>query len=149
LANGGVAAMAGILAAYFTGYHALFALVMAGALSAATADTLSSELGTLYGKHFYNILNFKKAIKGENGVVSVAGTLIGIAGSAMIAIVFSIGYGWDHRFYWIIVAGTTGNYTDSFLGATLERKGILKNDAVNFVNTLAGGLSAFILMKIF
>ena len=149
LANGGVAAIAGISAAYFTRQEELFAFLMAGALSAATADTLSSELGTLYGKQFYNILNFKKDTRGENGVVSLAGTLIGIAGSTMIAIIFSIGYGWDNRFYWIIIAGTVGNYTDSFLGATLERKQILKNNAVNFFNTLAGALTAFILMKIF
>ena len=148
VANGGVAAIAGILASYFTPQEELFALVMAGALSAATADTLSSELGRLYGKQFYNILNFKKDTRGENGVVSLAGTLIGIAGSAMIAIIFSIGYGWDNRFYWIIIAGTVGNYTDSFLGATLERKQILKNNAVNFFNTLAGALAAFVLMKI-
>ena len=81
-------------------------------------------------------------------MVSLAGTLIGIAGSTMIAIIFSIGYGWDNRFYWIIIAGTVGNYTDSFLGATLERKQILKNNAVNFFNTLAGALAAFVLMKI-
>jgi uncharacterized protein (TIGR00297 family) len=149
IANGGVAAIAGILAFVFTGKQELFALLAAGALSAATADTLSSELGTLYGRQFYNILSFKKDTRGENGVVSLEGTFIGIAGSAMIATVFSMGYGWDFRFYWIIVAGTIGNCVDSFLGATLERKQLLPNDAVNFINTLAGALTAFILIRIF
>jgi len=148
-ANGGVAAIMGILASLFTNQEELFALMMAGALSAATADTFSSELGTLYGKKFYNILSFKKDARGENGVVSLEGTLIGIAGSVMIATVFSIGYEWDYRFCWIITAGTIGNFTDSFLGATLERQQILKNDVVNFVNTLAGAFTAFSLMKIF
>jgi len=147
MANGGVAAIAGILASYFTTQVELFALMMAGALAAATADTLSSELGTLYGKQFYNILNFKKDTRGENGVVSLEGTLIGMAGSAIIATVFSIGYGWDDRFCWIIIAGTTGNFADSFLGATLERKQILKNDAVNFINTLAGAFTVYILIE--
>jgi uncharacterized protein (TIGR00297 family) len=148
IANGGVAAIAGILACFFTMQEELFALMMAGALSAATADTLSSELGTLYGKQFYNILNFKKDTRGENGVVSLEGTVIGFAGSAMIATIFSVGYGWDYRFFGVIIAGTIGNYTDSLLGATLERKQLLKNDVVNFINTLAGTLAAYIFMKI-
>ncbi len=148
IANGGLAAIAGILACFFPAKEALFALMMAGALSAATADTLSSELGTWYGKQFYNMLNFKKDTKGENGVVSLEGTVIGVAGSAMIATMYSVGYGWDCRFFLVIIAGTIGNFTDSFLGATLERKQLLKNDAVNFINTLAGALAAYILMKI-
>jgi len=147
LANGGMAAIAGILASYFTLQEELFAMIMAGALSAATADTLSSELGIVYGRQFYNILNFKKDTRGENGVVSLEGTLIGIAGSAMIATIFSIGYGWDYRFFGIIIAGTIGNCTDSFLGATFERKQILKNDSVNFINTLTGAFSAYILIE--
>lgn len=147
IANGGVAAIAGVMASLFTRQKELFVLMMAGALSAAMADTLSSELGTLYGKQFYNILNFKKDSRGENGVVSLEGTLIGVAGSTIMATVFSIGYGWDERFFWILIAGTIGNYTDSFLGATLERNQILKNDAVNFINTLTGAFTSYFLFK--
>jgi uncharacterized membrane protein len=57
LANGGVAALFGLLMLLVAGPIApLFAVLMAAALSSAMADTLSSELGTVYGSRFYNII---------------------------------------------------------------------------------------------
>jgi uncharacterized membrane protein len=41
---------------------------------------------------------------------------------------------------WIVVAGFAGNLADSILGASLERKGWLKNDQVNFLNTLIAAI---------
>jgi uncharacterized protein (TIGR00297 family) len=143
LANGGVAAICGILAYLVPDHKMLLLLMMAASLSSAAADTLSSELGTLYGKRFYNILTFRKDTRGENGVVSLEGTLLGLAGSVIIAGIHAVAYGYGSAFITIIVAGTLGNITDSLLGATLERKGYIRNDAVNFLNTLVGALIAF------
>jgi len=42
----------------------------------------------------------------------------------------------------VTAAGTVGGIVDSLLGATLERRGLLNNDGVNFTNTLAGALAA-------
>ena len=42
----------------------------------------------------------------------------------------------------IVLAGTVGNLVDSIIGATWERRGVIKNDAVNFLNTLAASLAA-------
>jgi uncharacterized protein (TIGR00297 family) len=110
------------------------------------ADTLSSELGTVYGKNFYNIITFKKDQKGLDGVVSLEGTLIGIAGSVVVAAIYCAGFGWTEHFIWIMLAGTTGNITDSVLGATLERKNLINNDVVNFLNTLVGAVVILLLM---
>jgi uncharacterized protein (TIGR00297 family) len=136
LANGGVAALAGLLAWLYPSQSIMWQMAAAAALASASADTLSSELGNLFGKRFYNILTFKKDKRGLNGVVSLEGTLWGIAGSAMIAVIYSVGYGYTGHALWIILAGTVGNLTDSVLGASLERKGLLSNDWVNGLNTL-------------
>lgn len=140
-ANAGVAGIAGLLALFLPEKNQLFQLMIAGSFSAATADTLSSELGNLYGKRFYNVLTFKKDQRGLNGVISLEGTLCGVAGSCLIAFLYSITFGFQH-FIWIVVAGTAGNLADSYLGATVERRGWLGNNAVNFLNTLVGALIA-------
>lgn len=141
LVNGGVAALAGLLAWLNPHQAALWQLAAAASLASASADTLSSEMGSIYGKSFYNILTFKKDKCGLDGVISLEGTLWGIAGSALIALIFVIAYGYSVLALWIVFAGFIGNMTDSILGASLERKGWLKNDQVNFLNTLTGALA--------
>jgi uncharacterized protein (TIGR00297 family) len=140
LANAGTAALCGILILMFPGYAHVFQLMMAASFASATADTLSSELGMIYGKRFFYIMTLKPDIRGLDGVISAEGTLIGVAGSVIIAVVYIIGFGWNVNFVWIIFAGTLGNLTDSVLGAVFERKGLMGNNAVNFLNTLTAAL---------
>lgn len=148
-ANAGVAAIAGLLIILFPQLANLLLPAMAAAFASATADTLSSELGMVYGKRFLNIITFKADHCGMDGVVSLEGTLIGIAGSCIIALVYAIGFGWDIGFLFIVIAGTVGNLTDSILGALLERKGLLGNNTVNFLNTLAAALAVMLLHGLF
>jgi uncharacterized protein (TIGR00297 family) len=142
LANGGVAAITGVLTWYIPAQTELLRIMMAASLASAMADTLSSELGMVYGRRFYNIITLKKDERGLNGVISAEGTLIGLVGSAIIAVVYAIGFGWNNDFLIILIAGTIGNLSDSILGALLERKHYLNNDAVNFLNTLIAALAA-------
>jgi uncharacterized protein (TIGR00297 family) len=148
MANGGMAALLGALAWYLPVKTQLLQLMMAGSLAAATADTLSSELGTVYGSRFYNVLNFKKDKRGLDGVISLEGTLIGLAGAVLIAVVYAVGFGWSISFCWIMLAGLIGNLADSVLGATLERKQLIGNNTVNFLNTLTGALICLLLSKL-
>jgi uncharacterized protein (TIGR00297 family) len=140
IANGGVAAIMGALVYFIPEKAELFRLMMAASLASAMADTLSSELGMIYGRGFYNIITLKREEKGLDGVISLEGVVIGIIGSAIIALIYGFGFDWDVRILFIIIAGTIGNLSDSVLGALLERKHYLNNDAVNFLNTLIAAL---------
>jgi uncharacterized protein (TIGR00297 family) len=160
IANAGVAAIAGLMAVLIPACRSLFFLMVAGALSSAAADTLSSELGMVYGRRFFNILTWKPDERGLDGVISAEGLFIGMVGSALIAIVYGLclTWGpdsvrflrpvWDSRVFIVVIAGTIGNLADSWLGALFERRGFLSNNAVNFLNTLiaagcAGALVRF------
>ncbi|WP_413667755.1 TIGR00297 family protein [Mucilaginibacter sp. Mucisp86] len=140
LANAGTAALCGVLILALPAHANILQLMMAASFASATADTLSSELGMVYGKRFFNIITLKPEVRGLDGVISVEGTLIGVIGSVIIAIVCAIGMGWTTNFICIIVAGTLGNLTDSVLGAVFERKGLINNNSVNFLNTLIAAL---------
>jgi uncharacterized protein (TIGR00297 family) len=146
LANGGIAAILGILAFLCPLHHDLYSGMLAASLASATSDTLSSELGILYGRRTINILTGKPDERGADGVISLEGLLIGLAGSAIIAATHTtIGASAPNpaRTAAIItLSGLFGNLADSLLGATLERKGLLSNDVVNFCNTAIAALFA-------
>ncbi len=144
-ANGGAAAIFGALSFLFPQHVHLLQLMLAASLASATADTISSELGVVYGGHFYNIRTFEKDTRGLDGVVSWEGTLLGVLGSCAIALVYAAGFGFNKAFLWIVVAGTFGNLLDSFLGATMERAHRVGNNGVNFLNTVAAALAAGLL----
>lgn len=148
IANGGVAALLGLFGWLHPAYLPIALLMMAGSLASATADTLSSELGTIYGKRFYNVLTLKEDKQGLDGVISLEGTLIGVAGAFLIATVYAIGLGWSSNLLLIVIAGVAGNLTDSILGASLERRGLMKNNTVNFLNTLTGALVCLLMIKL-
>ena len=145
-ANAGMAAILSILVFIFPTHLNLLQILIAACFSSATADTLSSEMGNIYGRKYFNILNFKKDSRGLNGVISLEGTLFGLAGSVIIAAIYAFVFGGWQQCLIIIVAGTIGNLSDSILGATVERTGTIGNNAVNFINTAIAAASAFLLM---
>jgi len=142
LANAGIAGLLGLLAWRWPPAAPLAHLMLAGSFAAATADTLASELGNVYGRRYYNVLTLRPDVRGLNGVVSLEGTALGLAGTAALAAAYCLGAGWGPAFGYLLVAGTAGNLADSVLGATVERRGIIGNNAVNFLNTLTGALVA-------
>ena len=141
LANAGVAGALGLLSWQFPAFAPLGSLMLAGSFAAATADTLASELGNVYGRRYYNVWTWRPDTRGLDGVVSLEGTLLGMAGSALLAATYCLATHWGSAFWWLLAAGTAGNFGDSLLGATLERRHWLGNDAVNGLATLIGALT--------
>lgn len=133
-ANGGIPAFFSFVALLFPEFTSLTYAATA-AIAAALSDTLSSELGNIYGVRYVDILNFKKGNRGEDGVISLEGTLFGVVGSLLIAVLFGILTTNYFVILPITIAGFAGNLMDSYLGATLQRKGWINNHIVNFLNT--------------
>lgn len=144
-ANAGIPFLLCLITVIYPTQTKVVNLMIAASFSAATADTISSEMGNMYGKNFYNIVTLRRDIKGMNGVVSLEGTWFGVTGSCMIAFVYALLNSWNLHFFIIILAGTIGNIVDSILGATLERKNYLTNNQVNFLNTATGAVVSFFL----
>ncbi|WP_040298910.1 DUF92 domain-containing protein [Arcticibacter svalbardensis] len=142
LANAGVPAFIAIFAFFYPSNQFMWEVMLASSFAAATSDTVSSELGNVYGKNYYHIITWKKDLRGENGVVSLEGTLAGIAGSTFISLIYAVCFGFSAYVFLILIAGFLGNIVDSILGATLERRFILNNNMVNFLNTLFAALIA-------
>lgn len=144
LANAGAPALLGLLVYGNFLQEGIAHTMMAACFASATADTVSSELGNIYGSRFYNIITFKKDQRGLNGVISIEGTLCGLAGSLLIALIYATGFGFSSQIIIIIIiSGTAGNLLDSVLGGTLERKHYLNNNAVNFLNTCFAAIVAY------
>ena len=49
----------------------------------------------------------------------------------------------------ILLAALVGALLESLLGATLEPEGLIGSETINFVNTLAGALTALGLLRLF
>ena len=118
-------------------------LAALAALAEATADTLSSELGQVLGGDPWLLSTFRRVPAGTDGAVSLAGTLAGLAGAAAIALLSAYVLKLSRpEMLLILAAGSAGLFVDSLLGATLERRSWLNNDAVNALSTLAAAAIA-------
>jgi uncharacterized protein (TIGR00297 family) len=148
IANMGVATVCALFAV-LTPQRELFVLAFAGAFAAATADTLESEIGQLWGGRPRLLTTWRPVPIGTDGGVSVVGTLAGAVGALVLA-----GLGWGVGFYGgsgfvaVAMAGFLATIVESLIGATLERTGLLNNEAVNTLNTLAGALLAVAVLNV-
>ncbi len=140
--NAGAAAALALLVLSRLGSVELGSLLVAASFAAALSDTWSSELGNVYGTRFYEVLTGRPGERGRDGVVSREGSLAGVAGSVLVALLYGLFRGWGSAVVIISVAGLLGNLVDSLLGATLERSGRIGNHAVNLLATLAAALLA-------
>ncbi|SEM28537.1 TIGR00297 family protein [Mesobacillus persicus] len=170
IANGGIAALTGLIFFYWS--EPIWLIAFAISLASANADTWASELGSLSKKAPRTIKGFKKVETGTSGAISLLGTFAGLLGALLIAMIATYLFQLSSLgFFSIVIFGFAGMLIDTFLGAYLQaeytckvcgrhiegpthcqEKAILlkgkewfRNDVVNFMS----GLSAVILGILF
>jgi uncharacterized protein (TIGR00297 family) len=135
IANLGAAAICVVLYR-IGGAHPFWLIGFTAALAEAAADTVSSEIGQSRADTARLITTWKAVPAGTDGGISLWGTLAGVSAAIAIDLVAASAGLVNWRQMGIpIAAGVAGTITDSLLGAALERRGWLNNDAVNFLST--------------
>jgi len=145
LANLGTAAGCAVLYATFRPDPRLLIAMSAG-LAEAAADTVSSEIGQALGGTPRLITTWRTVASGTDGAITLAGTLAGAVAAVAVASVCALA----RIFEWKLLAvcagvGVAGMIFDSLLGATLERRRALGNNAVNLASTIVAAVLAFLL----
>src|SRR5262249_53323465 len=135
IANCGVASAAALAA--MTTPHASAALVaLVASLVAGGSDTVASEIGKAWGRSTFLVTSFGRVRPGTPGAMSLEGTAAGLtAAFALAAIGAATGLIPASAILAVVVAATAGALVESALAATLEGRGILNNDMLNFINT--------------
>ena len=140
LANLGVA---GLAAGCFV-VNPGVAVACLAALAEATADTVSSELGQVFGGGTVMMTTLETVAPGTDGGISWLGTLAGLLAGGTVVLVGM----WSMQLEPVeasiaFLASVYGLFFDSLLGGTLERRGWIGNDLVNFSSTMfAAGVAA-------
>lgn len=145
IANTGISAVAAAVSAL--SYNRAAALIaFTAALTAAASDTMASEIGKAWGRRTWAILPPRPVAPGTSGAVSLEGTAAGLVGAgALAALAVSLGLAPASSFTAIVGAAAAGSLVESLLGATLERPGLLNNDALNLINTVVAVFAALAL----
>lgn len=119
LANGGIFALAALGSALLEGTH--LAALGAGAIATATADTWSTEVGTVRGGAPRHILRGDPLPPGASGGVTLPGSAAAVAGALLIAILAAV-TGLGAAAWAVFAGGVVGTFADSLLGATVQER---------------------------
>lgn len=149
IANTGLAAWACVLSIGMADPE-LALLACVAALATAGSDTVASEIGKAFGRTTVQVTNLRRVRPGTTGAVSLEGTAAGVMSAAGLA---ALGAWWG-VVVWaavpvITVAATVASLVEGVLGATLEARGILNNDTLNFVNSAIGAGLAILIWSSF
>jgi uncharacterized protein (TIGR00297 family) len=118
------------------GYSVIFVVPTLSALAEAAADTVSSEIGQAFGGTPFMLTTLRRVPPGTDGAISLTGTLSGILAAAIIAATGAPALGMPFAECSVaFAAAIAGLFFDSLLGATVERRGWIGNDLVNFFST--------------
>lgn len=132
------------------GADGLIAVFYCGALATALGDTLSSELGQLFGRSPFMPTTFRKVPAGTVGAVSIEGTLYGMAGVILFgALAYALDTLPGNLVPAAIIGGWIGFYAESYIGAFWMDQGVeIDNEWMNVLNTFIGGSMAIVIATI-
>jgi uncharacterized protein (TIGR00297 family) len=141
-ANTGVAAIAALLG-MLSYAHTQATIAFVAALVAGASDTVASEIGKAFGKRTFLVTTLRMVAPGTSGAMSMEGTTAGVAGAGILALA-AVALGLMPLTFVIpvMLAATAGALVESALGATLEPRGVLNNDLLNFINTAVAAFAA-------
>jgi len=138
LANAGAGAALALLAAT-TPYGTVMVIAFVAAFATAAFDTVSSEIGQVYGRHPVLITTLRPVSPGTEGAVSLEGSAAGVLASAVVAgVAVALGLLPVGGVAPVLIGAFVGAMAESYLGATLEAVRVLDNELVNFLNTVVG-----------
>lgn len=120
-------------------------LLSIAVMAEVAADTCSSEFGMAFPGKTVLITTGKAVPAGINGGISLRGTAAAlvaaavVSGAGMLLHLMTI-----HQAVIAMAAGFAGMLVDSLLGALVEARGYLNNDAVNLLSTASAAALAWI-----
>lgn len=177
LANGGVAALCAIMV-IVSKRNPVWDAALLGAIAAAMADTWSTEIGRTYGTNPVDWFTRKPVLAGTSGGITMAGIYGSIGGAITLAILGWMSItNWQVASpvsFAVIFGGILGAAADTMLGSTIQElrrcaicstttekvyhcgkrtrlyRGLkgFNNDAVNFVCSLTGAVTAGLIIKV-
>jgi uncharacterized protein (TIGR00297 family) len=133
-------------------------LVAIAALAEAAADTVSSEIGQVFGGTPRLLTSFRRVPPGTDGAMTFTGTFAGLAAAVVVILIgtWTIFEKWAYNHAWswkitlsVFIGAGSGLLFDSLLGALFERRGWLNNDAVNFLSTLSAIVFLLLTLALF
>ena len=129
-------------------------------IGAATADTMASEIGVLAPEPVLITNPSKKVEPGTDGGVSLEGTTASLLSAVSMSMLsfcaFVLMIGENDPLYSVFEVdflyisaffGFFGSIIDSLLGATLENRGILNNNGVNFCSISSAVLFSLLFLE--
>lgn len=121
-------------------------LVCIAPLIAKTMDTVSSETGKALKGKTISLRTFKSVPPGSEGGVSMAGTLLGLAGAVILALaILPLGWGGFRDALGLSLIALLANAFESYWGEWAARKGMDPGAHTNVLMTLAAAVLGWLL----
>jgi len=150
LANCLFALLAAVLLGISDGIDPILRVFYCAALATALSDTVSSELGQVYGRNPFLPTSFRRVPPGTVGAVSIEGTLCGMGSCLVFALAaYGLSAVSGNQIPAVVIGGWLGFYGESYIAGVWTEEGVeVDNEWMNLLNTFLGGTLALLVAGI-